>query len=72
MYSKSKGDWILKDILYLFLDFVISMGYWGILLGLVVEVILSEFVLVYVGYFVFRGEINFVEVVFFGIIGCLL
>ncbi|WP_423805275.1 DedA family protein [Paenibacillus illinoisensis] len=48
------------------------MGYWGILLGLAVEVIPSELVLAYAGYLVFRGEINFVEAVLFGTIGCLL
>ncbi len=62
----------MKDILYPLLDFVTSMGYWGILLGLAVEVIPSELVLAYAGYLVFRGEINFVEAVLFGTIGCLL
>lgn len=54
------------------LDFVTSMGYWGILLGLAIEVIPSELVLAYAGYLVFKGEISFVEAVLFGTVGCLL
>ncbi|WP_427181733.1 DedA family protein [Paenibacillus sp. TC-CSREp1] len=47
------------------------MGYWGILLGLALEVIPSEIVLAYAGYLVYQGQINLIEAVVFGTIGCL-
>lgn len=54
------------------LEFITGFGYWGILLGLAIEVIPSEIVLAYAGYLVYQGDINLVEAVIFGTIGCLL
>lgn len=54
------------------LDLITGMGYWGILLGLMIEVIPSELVLAYAGFLVSRHQINLVEAVVFGTIGCLL
>ncbi|WP_058303186.1 DedA family protein [Gorillibacterium timonense] len=51
------------------LDFLTGLGYWGIMLGLMIEIIPSEIVLAYAGFLVARGEINFVEAIIFGTIG---
>jgi membrane protein DedA with SNARE-associated domain len=63
---------LLSNIVNQILEFLTGMGYWGILLGLTVEVIPSEIVLAYAGYLVFTGKINFVEAVIFGTIGAIL
>ncbi|NMM53212.1 DedA family protein [Paenibacillus aquistagni] len=46
-----------------------GMGAWGIMLGLMIEVIPSEIVLAYGGYLVAEGQIGFVPAVLFGTIG---
>ncbi|MEO3943812.1 DedA family protein [Gorillibacterium sp. CAU 1737] len=51
------------------LDFLTGLGYWGIMLGLMVEIIPSEIVLAYAGFLVAQGQINFVEAIIFGTIG---
>ncbi|WP_040949944.1 DedA family protein [Gorillibacterium massiliense] len=51
------------------LDFLTGLGYWGIMLGLMIEIIPSEIVLAYAGYLVYRGEVNFTEAIIFGTIG---
>jgi membrane protein DedA with SNARE-associated domain len=51
------------------LNFITELGYWGIMLGLMIEVIPSEIVLAYAGFLVQQGNINFVEAVIFGTIG---
>lgn len=51
------------------LHFFEGLGYWGIMLGLMVEVIPSEIVLAYGGFLVFKGELSFIGVVVFGTIG---
>jgi membrane protein DedA with SNARE-associated domain len=54
------------------LHFFEGLGYWGIMLGLMVEVIPSEIVLAYGGYLVSEaggGELSFVGAVIFGTIG---
>jgi membrane protein DedA with SNARE-associated domain len=51
------------------LSFITGLGYWGIMLGLMIEVIPSEVVLAFAGYLVQRGDINFIEAVVFGTIG---
>lgn len=63
---------MLSEIIHSILEFITGLGYWGILLGLALEVIPSEIVLAYAGYLVYRGEINLPEAVLFGTIGCLL
>jgi membrane protein DedA with SNARE-associated domain len=62
----------MGEIVHRILEFVTGFGYWGILIGLAIEVIPSEIVLAYAGYLVYQGEINLVEAVIFGTIGCLL
>ncbi|TYR80650.1 DedA family protein [Priestia megaterium] len=51
------------------LDFLTSLGYIGITLGLMVEVIPSEIVLAYGGYMITKGLITFPGAVIAGIIG---
>ena len=51
------------------LTFFEGLGYWGIMLGLMIEIIPSEIVLAYAGYLVFNGSISFVGAVVFGTIG---
>ncbi|WP_416825933.1 DedA family protein [Ectobacillus polymachus] len=51
------------------LDFFISMGYFGIALALMIEIIPSEIVLAYAGFLVLNGQVNFVEAVIAGVIG---
>lgn len=51
------------------LDFLTGLGYWGIMLGLMIEIIPSEIVLAYAGFLVQQGKINFVEAIIFGTIG---
>ena len=62
----------MGDIISRVLELITGMGYWGILLGLALEVIPSEIVLAYAGYLVYQGQINLIEAVIFGTIGCLL
>lgn len=51
-------DYISSIINYLF-EIIRSLGYFGIMLGLMVEVIPSEIVLAYGGFLVSSGHINF-------------
>lgn len=58
-------DEIIKSILHALAD----LGYWGIALGLMIEVIPSEIVLSYGGYLISIGKLNFIGAVIAGIIG---
>jgi membrane protein DedA with SNARE-associated domain len=51
------------------LTFITGLGAWGIMLGLIIEVIPSEIVLAYAGFLVQRGDISFAEAFIFGTIG---
>lgn len=62
----------MGEIVHQILEFITGLGYWGILLGLAIEVIPSEIVLAYAGFLVYKGEINVLEAVIFGTVGCLL
>jgi len=55
-----------------FLDMVMSFGYFGIAIALMVEVIPSEIVLSYGGFMVGLGNINFVGAVIAGTIGATI
>lgn len=46
-----------------------SMGEWGVLLGLILEVIPSEIILAYGGYLIFQGHASFMAVFLCGVIG---
>lgn len=66
---KLEGVIMLSSFIYLVLMVFEELGYWGIMFGFMIEIILSEIVFVYVGYLVFNGSILFIGVVVFGIIG---
>ncbi|CAM4330162.1 membrane protein DedA with SNARE-associated domain [Paenibacillus endophyticus] len=53
------------------LQWVESLGYFGILIGLLIEVIPSEIVLGFGGYLVWKGDISFWGAVFFGTLGAI-
>ena len=59
----------MKELVHGLLMFMEGLGYWGVMLGLMIEVIPSEIVLAYAGYLVAIGEINFAGAVLFGTIG---
>jgi membrane protein DedA with SNARE-associated domain len=63
---------MLKDLVHSAMLFIENMGVWGVLLGLMMEVIPSELVLSYAGYLVTKGHISAVGAVIFGTIGCVL
>lgn len=64
-------EWISNIVAVLF-EWIQHLGYFGIMIGLMIEVIPSEIVLAYGGYLVSSGQINFVGAVFFGVIGGVL
>ncbi|MFV9511080.1 DedA family protein [Tepidibacillus sp. LV47] len=59
----------MANIVSTILSWVMDLGYFGIMLGLMVEVIPSEIVLAYGGYLVSKGEITIVGSVIAGTIG---
>lgn len=62
----------LHEWLNQILVWVESLGYWGIIIGLAIEVIPSEIVLGFAGYLVYKGDISFVIAVICGTIGAIL
>ncbi|MGG0177236.1 DedA family protein [Gottfriedia acidiceleris] len=60
---------LLTNIIHQILEFFASLGYLGVALGLMIEVIPSEIVLAYAGYLVAGGHINFVGALIAGVIG---
>ncbi|CAH8769055.1 DedA family protein [Paenibacillus dendritiformis] len=59
----------VHQIVTTLLHWVQQLGEWGIMLGLMIEIIPSEIVLAYGGFLVSIQEITFVEAVIFGVIG---
>jgi membrane protein DedA with SNARE-associated domain len=60
---------MLHDVAVTVLAWLEGLGYWGILIGLMLEVIPSEIVLSYGGYLVSQGRISFAGAVLFGTVG---
>ncbi|MBO9128128.1 DedA family protein [Bacillus sp. 165] len=60
---------MLSNIVNELLQFFMELGYLGIALGLMIEVIPSEIVLSYAGYLVSQDKVNFVGAVIAGTIG---
>ncbi|UII54437.1 DedA family protein [Cytobacillus spongiae] len=60
---------MLKDIIYDLFHLLSDLGYIGIALGLMVEVIPSEIVLSYGGFLVSTGEIHFIGALLAGVVG---
>ncbi|MDO7907821.1 DedA family protein [Paenibacillus sp. JX-17] len=63
---------IISGIIQHLFEWLRSLGYFGIVLGLAVEVIPSEIVLAYGGFLVHQGDLNFYLAVLFGTVGALL
>jgi len=59
----------LTEIIHQILEFFASLGYFGVALGLMIEVIPSEIVLAYAGYLVAEGHIKFIGAIIAGVIG---
>ncbi len=59
----------MANLVSTILSWVMELGYFGIMLGLMVEVIPSEIVLAYGGYLVSQGQITIVGSVIAGTIG---
>jgi len=62
----------IHELLGRLLEWVESLGYIGIVIGLAIEVIPSEIVLGFGGYLVSEGRVTFGGAVFFGTLGALL
>ncbi len=60
---------MLANIIDQLLQFFASLGYFGVALALMIEVIPSEIVLSYAGFLVANGKISFVGAVIAGTIG---
>lgn len=60
---------VIHNIVGQLFDWIQGLGYFGIMLGLMLEVIPSEIVLAYGGFLVSQGQINFPGAVIFGTIG---
>jgi membrane protein DedA with SNARE-associated domain len=59
----------ISDLISGLFEWIQSLGYFGIMIGLMLEVIPSEIVLAFGGYLVSQGQINFFGAVVFGTIG---
>ncbi|WP_308638485.1 DedA family protein [Paenibacillus silvisoli] len=53
------------------LQWIESLGYYGIVIGLLIEVIPSELVLGYAGYLVHEGKISYLGAIVFGTVGAV-
>lgn len=63
-------DWV-TNMLHQLLVWIEGLGYLGILIGLLIEVIPSEIVLGYGGYLVSKGEAAYLGAVAFGVLGAV-
>ncbi|WML24169.1 DedA family protein [Neobacillus sp. OS1-33] len=59
----------MTDFINSILEFLSQLGYFGIALGLMIEIIPSEIVLGYGGYMISQGHLNFIGAVIAGTIG---
>ncbi|WP_042357652.1 DedA family protein [Bacillus rubiinfantis] len=59
----------MKEFIFSILDFLSQLGYLGIALGLMIEIIPSEIVLAYGGYMISQGHINYFGAIIAGTIG---
>ncbi|MFB5268431.1 DedA family protein [Paenibacillus enshidis] len=63
---------IISNIVHQLFEWIRNLGYIGIALGLMVEVIPSEIVLAYGGFLVYSEQVKFIPAVFFGTVGGVL
>lgn len=59
----------MSEMIHNVLLYLEGLGYWGIFLGLMLEVIPNELLLAYAGYLVSKGEINFIGAIICAVIG---
>lgn len=59
----------MADFINNILEFLSQLGYFGVALGLMIEIIPSEIVLGYGGYMISQGHLNFIGAVIAGTIG---
>jgi membrane protein DedA with SNARE-associated domain len=59
----------MEEFIFAILDFLSGLGYFGIALGLMIEIIPSEIVLGYGGYMISQGKIGWVGAVIAGTVG---
>lgn len=59
----------MEALIYNVLTFLSNLGYFGIALGLMIEVIPSEIVLAYGGFLISQGKISFIGAMIAGVIG---
>ncbi|MFC4617485.1 DedA family protein [Camelliibacillus cellulosilyticus] len=62
----------MKELIMHLLDMIISLGYFGVALALMIEIIPSEIVLAYGGFMVSLGHLNFIGAVIAGTIGATI
>ncbi|MBV7508730.1 DedA family protein [Bacillus sp. sid0103] len=60
---------MMSDFIQSILEFLSQLGYFGIALGLMIEIIPSEIVLGYGGYMISQGHLNFFGAVIAGTVG---
>ncbi|MEY2196345.1 DedA family protein [Neobacillus sp. BF23-41] len=60
---------MMADFINNILEFLSQLGYFGVALGLMIEIIPSEIVLGYGGYMISQGHLNFIGAVIAGTIG---
>lgn len=60
---------VISDLISTLFEWIQSLGYFGIMIGLMIEVIPSEIVLAFGGFLVWSGDINYFGAVLFGTIG---
>lgn len=59
----------MHDLISSILNWLVGLGYYGIGLGLMIEIIPSEVVLSYGGFMISQGKINFLEAMIAGLVG---
>ncbi|AZN43638.1 DedA family protein [Paenibacillus albus] len=62
---------LFHEIVDKLLHWIEGLGYFGIMIGLMIEVIPSEIVLGYAGYLVFEGKITYLGAFIFGTVGAV-
>lgn len=59
----------MKEFIFSALQFLAQLGYFGIALGLMIEIIPSELVLAYGGYLIAQGQLHYPGAIIAGVIG---
>ncbi|PFQ40462.1 hypothetical protein COK05_27590 [Bacillus cereus] len=60
---------MVGDLIHWILVFLEGLGYWGVMLGIIIGIIPIEILLAYAGYLVSSGIISFLSAIVFGTIG---